>query len=70
MNRSSTKVSSPQLTDRTFKAWLAYLRPKPDEVAWQAVPWRTRLWDAVAEAQRLDKPILFWTMNGHPLGCT
>jgi hypothetical protein len=24
----------------------------------------------VIEAQQRDKPILLWTMNGHPLACT
>ena len=44
----------------------------PDEadLAWTNVPWRSTLWDAVIDANRDEKPILLWAMNGHALGCT
>ena len=44
--------------------------PTPAELAWREQPWRASLWEAVVEAQRLERPILLWAMNGHPLGCT
>lgn len=53
-----------------FARWRDYLRPKSEELAFCDIPWRPTLWDAVLEAQRQDKPILLWAMNGHPLACT
>jgi hypothetical protein len=43
--------------------------PAAEEDRWLAIPWRSRLWDAVEDARRERKPILLWAMNGHPLGC-
>jgi len=61
---------NPEVTEGTLRHWLDTIRPSPDELKWQAVPWRARFWDAVIEAQEADKPVLLWAMNGHPLGCT
>ena len=36
----------------------------------ERIGWRNEFWPAVEEARRLGRPILLWTMNGHPLGCT
>ena len=58
------------LSDRTYTRWRDHIRPRPEELAWQTVPWRSTFWDAVVEAQRQDRPILVWAMNGHPLACT
>lgn len=44
--------------------------PTPEEVAWTAIGWEARFFDAVKRAQREKKPILLWAMNGHPCGCT
>jgi hypothetical protein len=60
----------PELNDRTFTHWRGHIRPKPAELSWQKIPWRTTFYDAVLEAQRQEKPILLWAMNGHPLACT
>ena len=37
---------------------------------WRAIGWKPSLWEAVVEANEEEKPILLWTMNGHPLGQT
>ncbi|MCH8274167.1 MAG: hypothetical protein IH851_05195 [Armatimonadetes bacterium] len=58
------------LSDDNFDRWLAFILPKPAECRFEAIPWRTSLWSAVIDAQKEDKPILLWAMNGHPLGCT
>jgi len=50
--------------------WLAFLRPKPEELEWQSIGWRPSLAAAVPEARAARKPILLWAMNGHPLACT
>jgi hypothetical protein len=62
--------TAPTLTDANLQTWLDYIRPKKEELGYRAIPWQRTLWDAVVEAQRADKPILLWAMNGHPLACT
>ena len=44
--------------------------PSPTEILWQQVEWEPSLWAGVVEAHRQKKPIMLWTMNGHPLGNT
>lgn len=53
-----------------FVDWLKFIRPSEQELAFERVGWRSKFWPAVQEARRLGRPILLWTMNGHPLGCT
>ena len=62
--------SERPLNDETFRYWLDFIRPRPEELAFQDIPWRTTFLDAVVEAQKVDRPILLWAMNGHPLACT
>lgn len=71
-----TSVSDPRdpeaaapLTPTTFGHWHAYIKPKPDELRWTAIPWETDLWAARLKAERQGKPIFLWAMNGNPLGC-
>jgi hypothetical protein len=49
---------------------VADLLPRPEEVAWLELPWRTNVLQARLDAQRESKPILFWIMDGNVLGCT
>ena len=63
-------AAPPELNDQTFTQWRDYIRPKPEELSWQTVPWHATFWSAVIEAQQREKPILLWTMNGQPLACT
>lgn len=56
--------------DSTPEEVRACVLPRAGELDWQQIPWRTTFWEAVLEAQATDRPILLWTMNGHPLGCT
>jgi hypothetical protein len=67
---SVSAAASPEPTEQTFAEWKAYLLPKPDELAWEEIPWRPSFWAAVEEALRTEKPLLLWMMNGHPLACT
>jgi hypothetical protein len=55
---------------QTRAAWMAAIEPDAVETAYRAIAWRNQFWPAVEEARALGRPILFWTMNGHPLGCT
>jgi hypothetical protein len=53
-----------------WRATAEVLRPKPEELTWKAIGWRSTFFDAVKEAQRERRPVLLWAMNGHPLACT
>lgn len=53
-----------------FRQWLKFIQPDAQEQAYKEVDWRNHFWTAVQEARKLGRPILLWTMNGHPLGCT
>jgi hypothetical protein len=43
--------------------------PTADEDRWTKIPWRTNLAEARSESEKTGKPILYWVMNGNPLGC-
>lgn len=57
-------------TAENFTEWLTFIQPAASEQAYREIGWRNALWPAVQEARQLGRPLLFWTMNGHPLGCT
>jgi len=63
-------TQQPALTTENRAEWMAAVEPDATETAYRAIPWRNQFWPAVDEARALGRPILFWTMNGHPLGCT
>jgi hypothetical protein len=58
------------LSDETFTRWRDQIRPKSDEMCFTTVHWLPTFWDGVIAAQKQEKPILLWAMNGHPLACT
>ena len=62
--------AAQELAPSSFEAWLETIRADQDELVWTRIPWRATFWGAVVEAQREEKPILLWAMNGHPLACT
>lgn len=55
---------------KNFEYWLKFIQPDAKEQAYKEIDWRNSFWPAVQEAKQLGRPILLWTMNGHPLGCT
>ena len=59
-----------ELNDKTFASWRDRIRPKAQELCFESVRWLPTFWDGVMAAQKEDKPILLWAMNGHPLACT
>ncbi|QDV09412.1 hypothetical protein Poly30_49700 [Planctomycetes bacterium Poly30] len=62
---------SSQTPDRkNVGAWADFIRPSAEELKFESIGWRNQFWPAVLEAKKLGRPILLWTMNGHPLGCT
>ncbi|MBI2930352.1 MAG: protein kinase [Planctomycetes bacterium] len=60
-------MSGIVLGDETFKKWRDYVLPTPDELRWRDIPWRPSLWQGFVDAQKEEKPILLWAMDGHPL---
>ncbi len=67
----SVVADSPaELNDKTFAEWRDRIRPTAEERSVESVDWHPTLWDGVMVAQKEDRPILMWAMNGHPLACT
>jgi hypothetical protein len=60
----------PILAGENLRKWVDYIRPADADLKWERLDWRTELGAAVQEAKALQRPILLWTMNGHPIGCT
>jgi hypothetical protein len=63
-------LRADDLTWANYRQRRDYIVPKTQELGFRSIPWRSSYWEAVVEAQVKEKPILLWTMNGHPLGCT
>jgi hypothetical protein len=59
-----------ELNDRNYAEWRKHILPDTGELAWQQIPWATTFKDGIVAADAAGKPLLLWTMNGHPLGCT
>ena len=53
-----------------FVAFLSLVAVATVVAAYRDVGWLPVFWTAVLQAQREEKPILLWAMNGHPLACT
>ncbi len=58
------------LDENSFRSALRYIRPKADELTWQAIPWQTDVFEAMRIVRQDHKPVLLWAMKGDPLGCT
>ena len=61
---------APTLDEKNYKQWFDLVRPTEEETKWEKLGWRTDLAAAAQEAKSLQRPILLWTMNGHPCGHT
>jgi hypothetical protein len=59
-----------ELNDRNYAEWRKHILPDTGELAWRQIPWATTFKDGIVTADAAGKPLLLWTMNGHPLGCT
>ena len=60
----------PELTDANRAAWAGYLTPAPDELRHESIAWLPTFGEGILAAEESERPLLFWAMNGHPLGCT
>ena len=56
--------------DDAFDKQVAAIIPSAEDLVWRSVPWLTEFRTALIEAAKLDRPVLLWAMNGHPLGQT
>lgn len=59
-----------ELTDKNYEIWRNHILPDLSEMAWTKIPWLSTFHDGIVAADAEGKPLLLWTMNGHPLGCT
>lgn len=66
----SGQASLSEPNAQNYRSLIGMIQPDAKESAYKEIGWRNEFWPAVQEAKRLGRPILFWTMNGHPLGCT
>ncbi|MCA8917893.1 MAG: hypothetical protein KDB32_02340 [Planctomycetes bacterium] len=66
----ASSFQAEELSEKSYDRIRDYLLPKGDEEAWKKVEWRSTFWDGVMDAQKEDKPIMLFAMNGHPFGCT
>ncbi|MCW5938251.1 MAG: hypothetical protein KF884_08135 [Fimbriimonadaceae bacterium] len=63
-------LQTPEPGPENFREWVRFIQPDSKEQAYKEIDWRTSLREAMNEARALGRPILLWTMNGHPMGCT
>ncbi|MFT7670121.1 MAG: hypothetical protein ACI8X5_002828 [Planctomycetota bacterium] len=75
----SATASPPQVTEsyeppmptaQNRTAWQTYILPSAEETQHESIPWLPTFGEGILAAQAQQKPLLLWTMNGHPLGCT
>jgi hypothetical protein len=60
----------PLLGDGAVRKWIDFIRPGAEDLRWARLSWRDELGAAVLEAKKLQRPLLLWAMNGHPMACT
>lgn len=64
-------VAAPSLmADDALDQKLARVLPRAGEEDWMAVGWHHDLLAARDEAERTNKPVFMWLMDGNPLGGT
>lgn len=62
-------LATPKLSAENAK-FRDLVVPNPSEASYRKIPWRTSILQGIVEAQKHDKPVMIYLMNGHPLGCT
>lgn len=60
----------PALVRTDLPRWRTHLRPGADEMAYLEIDWISSFEEGLVRASAEARPLLFWAMNGHPLGCT
>jgi hypothetical protein len=67
LSAGAASAPAQELTAATYDRLRAAIDVRPDELRWQGIAWRSH-WDGLLEAQRLDRPIFYWTYFGDPRG--
>jgi len=62
-------AAAPRAVDAQLE-WKTYILPTSDELGHEALPWLPTFGEGMLAASEQQRPLLFWAMNGHPLGCT
>lgn len=57
------------IADAEYHSLRAAVPVRAGEEAYTTVPWETSLVAARRKARAGRKPLLVWSMDGHPLGC-
>jgi len=70
LEAAAREVVMPPVRLADLPGWRAFLRPDAGDLAWEAIDWIPSFADGVRRADAEQRPLLFWAMNGHPLGCT
>jgi hypothetical protein len=60
----------PVIGDGDLAHWREVVYPSGDELTFERIPWIASFAEGLRAAEREQRPLLFWAMNGHPLGCT
>lgn len=60
----------PKIDESHAEHWKQLIMPTEDDLAFEAIPWFSTLEAGLRAADKEQKPLLLWVMNGHPLGCT
>ncbi len=59
-----------RLSTANLQQWKADIEPDARESSYLRIPWLESFLKGMREAKQLDKPVMLFIMNGHPLGCT
>ena len=68
--RAASAIQWPELSEATLERWLEHVQPNDGELATDSIDWIPEFAEGIRESARQGRPLLFWAMNGHPLGCT
>ncbi|RKY21050.1 MAG: hypothetical protein DRQ55_05565 [Planctomycetota bacterium] len=63
-------LAQPRLRVEDSAAWSRHIAPAGDELAFESVGWIPDFGQGLVAADEAQRPLFFWAMNGHPLGCT
>ena len=69
-NAYGQSEAKQKLNNENYQAWQKHIVPTEQELAWTKIAWLPDLKSGIEAASKNGKPILLWTMNGHPFGCT
>jgi len=67
---AALELPIPAVTVENLEDWRRAILPRAGERDWESIPWITSFAEGIRRADAEQRPLLFWAMNGHPLGCT